>query len=566
MTALQELPTPLVAAANDYQPLSANPSLAGGAAVLLDAAAAPWAQRVRQETAHLPEWTRSKTRRQKRTAMTEPTSSKAFPYQIHVRHLPASPDPEVAFRELFSGHSISFWLDSSAVVDGLARFSFMGDGSGPLAEYITANSMDGVVTVRRTHTVEEHITKPFFTYLDEQLRRRAIPTPKGLPFDFNLGYVGYLGYELKAETGGRKAHRAGTPDAALLFIDRMLVLDALTQTCYLIALTTPTHHADTLCWLDELTARVLSLPAQSTTQTQASVVDWPDMMDPLMQGDVQLRHQRQAYLKRIEECLEEIRNGESYEICLTNMVTMRAKIDPLQSYSYLRKISPVPYGALLDFPEAAVLSASPERFLRIGEDRVVESRPIKGTRPRGATPADDEVLRQDLLRCEKDRVENLIIVDLVRNDLNVVCEADSVHVPRLFCVETYAPVHQLVSTIRGKLRAGESAVTCVRAAFPGGSMTGAPKIRTMDIIDRLEEGPRGIYSGALGWFSLSGGADLSITIRALVAHADQVTFGVGGGIIALSDAVAEFEETVVKSRAMVAVVMATAKRLVASQR
>jgi para-aminobenzoate synthetase len=497
--------------------------------------------------------------------MTEPLSN-AFPYQIHVRHLPVSPDPEVAFRELFSGQSISFWLDSSAVVDGLARFSFMGDSSGPLAEYVTANTTDGVVTVQRARTADERITKPFFAYLDEQLRRRAVPTPKGLPFDFNLGYVGYLGYELKAETGGRKAHRASTPDAALLFIDRMLVLDALTQTCYLIALTTAAHHTDTLSWLDELTTRVLSLPAPRTTQTPASTVEWPDMMDPFMQDDAELRHPREAYLKRIDACLDEIRHGESYEICLTNMVTMRVKIDPLRSYSYLRKISPVPYGALLDFPDAAVLSASPERFLRIGEDRTVESRPIKGTRPRGATAAEDKELRQDLLQCEKDRVENLIIVDLVRNDLSAVCEVGSVHVPRLFCVESYAPVHQLVSTIRGRLRAEESAVTCVRAAFPGGSMTGAPKIRTMDIIDRLEDGPRGIYSGALGWFSLSGAADLSIIIRALVTTADQVSFGVGGGVIALSDAVAEFEETVVKSRVMARVVMATAKPLAASRR
>jgi para-aminobenzoate synthetase len=441
----------------------------------------------------------------------------------------------------------------------------MGDGSGPLAEYVTANTTDGVVTVQRARTADERITKPFFTYLDEQLRHRAVPTPNGLPFDFNLGYVGYLGYELKAETGGRKAHRASTPDAALLFIDRMLVLDALTQTCYLIALTTTAHHTDTLSWLDDLTTRVLSLPAPRTIQTPASLVAWPDMMDPLMQ-DVELRHPREAYLKHIDACLEEIRHGESYEICLTNMVTMRVKIDPFRSYSYLRKISPVPYGALLDFPDAAVLSASPERFLRIGEDRTVESRPIKGTRPRGATTGEDEALRQDLLRCEKDRVENLIIVDLVRNDLNVVCEAGSVHVSQLFCVETYSPVHQLVSTIRGRLRAGESAVTCVRAAFPGGSMTGAPKIRTMDIIDRLEGGPRGIYSGALGWFSLSGAADLSIIIRALVATAEQVSFGVGGGIIALSDAVAEFEETVVKSRAMATVVVATANPMAASRR
>jgi len=282
------------------------------------------------------------------------------------------------------------------------------------------------------------------------------------------------------------------------------------------------------------------------------------MTHPAARQAVALRHDRSAYLERIAECMDEIRDGESYEICLTNTATARLAIDPLRTYSWLREYSPVPYGALLEFPDVAVLSASPERFLTVGRDRVVESKPIKGTRPRGATAAEDEALRLDLGSQQKDRAENLMIVDLIRNDLNTVCEVGSVHVPHLFHVETYAPVHQLVSTIRGTLRPEVSAVGCVRATFPGGSMTGAPKLRTMEIIDRLEDGPRGVYSGALGWFSLSGAADLSIVIRTLVATADQVTFGVGGAIVALSDADEEFEETVVKSRAMVAALLATA--------
>jgi para-aminobenzoate synthetase len=275
---------------------------------------------------------------------------------------------------------------------------------------------------------------------------------------------------------------------------------------------------------------------------------------------VELRHDRDAYVKRIDKCLDEIRDGESYEICLTNAVVLHLDADPVATYTQLRQLSPVPYGALLDFPGVAVLSASPERFLSVGRDGVAESKPIKGTRPRGRDAVEDAALKDDLLSREKDRAENLMIVDLVRNDLNRVCEIGSVHVPRLFEVETYAPVHQLVSTIKGTLRADQSAVDCVRAAFPGGSMTGAPKLRTTQIIDDLEQGPRGVYSGALGWFSLSGATDLSIVIRTLVFAEGRVTFGVGGAITALSDPDEEFEETVVKSKAMVSAVLAASGR------
>ncbi|HEX2314716.1 MAG TPA: aminodeoxychorismate synthase component I, partial [Thermomonospora sp.] len=465
-------------------------------------------------------------------------------YRLHTRWLPGLPDPEAVYRELFAAGPCGFWLDSSAVIEGLSRFSFLGDGSGPLAEYVTYRAWEGVLTIRRADGTHERRGQPFLDYLDEELRRRAVPGD--LPFDFNLGYVGYLGYELKAETGGRAAHRADTPDAAVLFADRMVVLDHVERSAYLLALGDGGHDDEAPRWLEDTARRLETLPRHSAPATRPAVVTGDaDGTAPALEP----RHDKAAYLALIGECLEQIRQGESYEICLTNAVTVDAEIDPLETYGHLRRISPVPYGALLDFPDVAVLSASPERFLSVGSDGVAESKPIKGTRPRGATPDEDAALVRDLLGHEKDRAENLMIVDLVRNDLNRVCEVGSVEVPRLFHVETYAPVHQLVSTVRGTLRPGTSAVDCVRAAFPGGSMTGAPKIRTMEIIDRLEDGPRGVYSGALGWFSLSGAADLSIVIRTLVAAGGHVAFGVGGAIVALSDPEEEYEETVVKSRA-----------------
>ena len=183
----------------------------------------------------------------------------------------------------------------------------------------------------------------------------------------------------------------------------------------------------------------------------------------------------------------------------------------------------------------------------IGDDRVVESRPIKGTRPRGRSEDEDEALRRDLQTSLKDRAENLMIVDLLRHDLNTVCEPGSVHVPDAFAVESYSSVHQLVSTIRGRLRWNRSALAAVRATFPGGSMTGAPKKRTMEIIDDLEGGPRGIYSGALGWLSFSGALDLSIVIRTAIVRDGVATFGVGGAITAKSCPAEEFVETLVKA-------------------
>ncbi len=484
-------------------------------------------------------------------------------YDLHVQHLDAHPEALTAYTSLFAGGDQGFWLDSSSVVEGLSRFSLMGNGDGPLAEHVTYAVADGEVVVRRADGTAERVRQPFFDYLDDQLRAREVPAPEGLPFAFNLGYVGYLGYELKAETGGTNAHQSDTPDAALLFADRALVLDHAARTSYLLALSISGDAAGTAAagaWMATTTEALRALPAAPTDPAHARTLSGPAMTDPDVGMNVELRHDRDAYLKRIDECFEEINAGESYEICMTNMVTVHTPIDVLPTFAHLRRVSPVPFGALLDFGDVAVLSASPERFLSIDLHGSVEAKPIKGTRPRGGDATEDRALVEELRDNPKDRSENLMIVDLLRNDLNTVCSVGSVHVPKLFDVETYAAVHQLVSTIRGTLAPGRSAVDCIRAAFPGGSMTGAPKVRTMEIIDRLEQGPRGVYSGALGWFSLSGASDLSIVIRTLVVDSGRVTFGVGGAIVALSDPEGEFDETVVKSRAMMTALAATGRQ------
>jgi para-aminobenzoate synthetase len=243
-----------------------------------------------------------------------------------------------------------------------------------------------------------------------------------------------------------------------------------------------------------------------------------------------------------------LESGESYEICLTNQLALAPLRDTFELYRVLRRVNPAPYSAYLRMPEGAVLSSSPERFLRVTRDRTIEAKPIKGTARRGADAAADRAARDALARSPKERAEHLMIVDLLRNDLGLVSQIGSVHVPALMDVESYETVHQLVSTIRGRLRDDVDLADCIRATFPGGSMTGAPKLRTMEIIDALEGAPRGVYAGALGFLALNGTADLSIVIRTLVSTPAGATIGAGGAIVMLSEPDDEYDEMLLKAQ------------------
>ncbi|HZV73801.1 MAG TPA: aminodeoxychorismate synthase component I [Conexibacter sp.] len=480
---------------------------------------------------------------------------------VRYRTLALALDPEAAFAALYGEREVAFWLDSSAPGDGdkNARFSFMGDDRGPLAEVLTYDVASRRVTIRTASGVEQ-ADGPLLGYLDDQVRARRTTT-SALPFAFNGGYVGYLGYELKAECGGEAAHRADAPDAAFVLADRFLAFDHEAGDVWLVAL--EAHDAPAAPWLDEMSARLTQLASGGNGNSDGAAGDgrvrvpahadggravevesaWPAGCAP--------RHDDDAYLALVERCQEAITAGETYEVCLTNAVAVEGAIDPWRVYRRLRRVNPAPFAAFLRFPEVSVLSASPERFLRVEADGAVEAKPIKGTAPRGATVEQDLAIRERLRVSEKDRAENLMIVDLLRNDLGAVCEVGSVHVPVLFGVESFATVHQLVSTIRGRIGRGASALDVVRAAFPGGSMTGAPKRRTMEIVDELEAGPRGVYSGALGWFALGGAADLSIVIRTIVVTEQGASFGAGGAIVSLSDPREELREVRLKARALV---------------
>jgi anthranilate synthase component 1 len=255
----------------------------------------------------------------------------------------------------------------------------------------------------------------------------------------------------------------------------------------------------------------------------------------------------------IRECKARIAAGDAYQLCLTTEARVDARPAPVETYLALRRANPSHHGALLRVGDISLLSSSPEQFLSVSRSGVIESRPIKGTRPRGADPEADAALAHELESSEKERAENLMIVDLMRNDIGRVSRIGSVEVPSLLQVEHYATVHQLVSTVRGQLEAGLDGIDAVLACFPAGSMTGTPKSSATTILDRLEGAPRGIYSGAFGYFGLDGRIDLAMVIRSIVLSPDGASIGSGGGITAMSDPHEELAEVKLKAAALLAV-------------
>ncbi len=470
-------------------------------------------------------------------ASSQERQSPVLHYAVHVRRLDGTFDAEQMFVGLYGDNTNAFWLDSSRAEAGLSRFSFMGGCEGPHSRVLSYDVNQQVLTIH-----QDGVTTTERTSIFAYMRREAVQVrtdAPDLPFDFHGGFVGYWGYEMKAECGGANTHQATHADAQCFFADRMIVFDHLEGMTYLVCLDGNGDAADAETWFDATERRMRCLPTlpDLDAHTECNSADLP----------VCVYQPHQAYLDSIDACHAALRAGESYEICLTTQSEVALSIDPLMLYRHLRRVNPAPYAAFLRFDDMAVLSSSPERFLRIDRERRVEAKPIKGTARRGTTAEQDEVVKRALGRDEKIRAENMMIVDLLRNDLGMVCETGSVHVPKLMDVETYATVHQVVSTVRGVLRLDVDTLDCFRAAFPGGSMTGAPKRRTMEIIDQLEGTSRGVYSGALGWFGIGGSADLSVVIRTMVWTPDLVTFGAGGAITIQSDPEAEWEEMLLKA-------------------
>ncbi|UUU28853.1 aminodeoxychorismate synthase component I [Streptomyces sp. CA-210063] len=478
-------------------------------------------------------------------AIPRPRRAPGPAYRLHTRRIAGAVDAEAAFTRMYADAPHAFWLDSSRVEPGLSRFSFFGDGSGPLSEFVRYDIDSGLCEIEREGRPTRRVQASVFDYLKRQLASRKVDAT-GLPFDFTGGYVGYFGYELKADSGSTNRHTAETPDACWLFADRLIAVDHEEGFTYAVCLSenTPAASREAGDWLDTALAQLTFVSSDATVPLRPGTPPYPRAAEPWLVRD------RATYLADIEACKAELNAGTSYEVCLTNAVRLPAPYDPYDFYRVLRRTNPAPYAAFLRFGDLDIAGSSPERFLRITPDGVVEAKPIKGTAPRGGTQEEDDRLRDELAADAKTRAENLMIVDLLRNDLGRVSRTGSVKVTRLMATETYATVHQLVSTVEGRLREGTDAVDCVRACFPGGSMTGAPKLRTMEIIDSLESEARGVYSGALGYLGCGGGADLNIVIRTAVFQGGRMHLGAGGAIVLDSDPAAEYDEMLLKTAAL----------------
>lgn len=379
-----------------------------------------------------------------------------------------------------------------------------------------------------------------FDFLSERYALYQTQSTPDFDLPFGGGMAGYLAYDLchHVEKLPRTAvDDVGIPDAVLGCYETAILVDHLLGEVWLTELN---RRPGAEARLDAL-ARVLH-------EAEALGLDlkpeWRERTPEFKSNFI-----KEDYLESIRKIKNYIRSGDLYQVNMTQRFETEMTESPLALYKKLRTINPAPFSAYMPFEEATILSSSPERFIQIRGGQI-ETRPIKGTRPRGQNPEEDAKERARLQSSEKDRSELLMIVDLERNDLGRVAEVGSVQVPELFVIESYPTVHHLVSTVTATLKAGLTPIDLLRASFPGGSITGAPKIRAMEIIDELEPTQRNLYTGSIGYIGFNGDADLNIVIRTIVAKDQKAYFQVGGGIVWDSDEVSEYEETLHKARAL----------------
>lgn len=441
------------------------------------------------------------------------------------RYVPAS----AVFRLVAKEPGCAF-LDSS-LVNELGRWSILG-----LRPYKTlVKEQDGTLT-------EDDVSRrdtDFETRLGEFLRLNRDENETELPIV--SGAIGYFSYDYGREHMGVPSTEQDVepiPQARVVFYDLLLIEDCHEKRVWLSA-----------CGQTEDALELLARFRRNIERGMEK--GFPALPDAHATKPIAVRpnFEKEEYKTAVDRMIRYIIEGDIYIANMTQRLDVMSDREPLAVFEHLRTHNPSPFGGYLDCGDHQIICASPERFLRL-RDGVVETRPIKGTRKRGETPEEDEALRRELEQSEKDKSELLMIVDLERNDLNRVCRPGSVEVTELFTVETYATVFHLVSNIRGELAQGSDVTDLLRAAFPGGSITGAPKYRAMEIIDELEHGKRGLYTGSIGYLTLDGECDLNIVIRTALHRDGRYHLGVGGGITSESDLEFEYEETLQKAKAV----------------
>jgi para-aminobenzoate synthetase component 1 len=444
--------------------------------------------------------------------------------------------------EAIHDEPFSFFLDSAAGRERLGKYSFLG-----YDPFLIMKVTGKEIEISQAGSTS-HVQSDPFVLLKNLLFSYPLASQPEMP-PFTGGVVGYFGYDL-----GRlievipsvATDDVAIPDAHLAFYDTVVIVDHLADKVYISSTGFP-EEKETL----------------RKERAISKIKEWKKKLSPVNRGKSEPPHfsdsnsspqltsnfTRDQYMKAISAAKEYIAAGDIYQVNLSQRFVTEAHILPFPLYKRLRTINPAPFAGYLNLDGVNVLSSSPERFLRISGKKV-ETRPIKGTRPRGKNAAEDKRMRKELLESKKDQAELVMIVDLERNDLGRVCEYGSVSVPELTTLEQYPTVFHTVSTVTGTLREECDHIDCLRACFPGGSITGAPKIRSMEIIEELEPTRRKIYTGSLGYLGFNGETDLNIIIRTMVVTDGKVYFQAGGGIVADSDPEKEYEETLHKVSAL----------------
>jgi len=443
---------------------------------------------------------------------------------------------------LLKSEPFVFFLDSGLDPHKLGRYSFIG-----IEPFLVLRSRGSEVTITQDGRDSSITGSPFevLGHFLEAYRLDSCPWP----VPFTGGAVGYLGYDLChfiERLPQTAVDDLKLPECCFGFYDLILAFDNLGGRAYIISTGFPEleearRKRRAKSRLDEMKARLARLPV---------IGGEPSFSSSLEPVTLKGNFSHPEYVAAVEKAREYIIAGDIFEVNLSQRFEAELRIVPDELYLRLRKLNPAPFASYLGFDELKVVSASPERFLRLNGDRV-ETRPIKGTRPRGRTPEEDQALANQLKASLKDRAENIMIVDLERNDLGRVCRFGSVQVTELAILEVFPTVFHLTSTVMGRLREGKNGIDLLRAAFPGGSITGAPKVRAMEIIDELEPTRRSVYTGSIGYLGFNGNLDLNIAIRTFLVKGERAYFQVGGAVVYDSDPEAEYRETLDKGRALV---------------